>query len=379
MVLLFCVLLIFFVGSPPLEEIHAGTKPFRSVFSDNLVIRSKNGPKEGVRAVTQIQTQHGGSSSEKSLVSSSFGSQAVMAACWSPQELMGRPEEKRIVKRLSPPHHDKLQKNRPKTMRSPLEPELQNSIRFVKPTDGKKVIALTFDLCESLYEVSGYDADIVNYLREHHVKATFFISGLWMLSHPERTMQLMADPLFEVGNHSWSHRDFRLLNTIKIKEQILKTQVQYEFLREELGRKLESRSTGSSEMDKIPSIPFTFRFPYGTCNREALDILAQFGLSAIQWSVVSGDADRRQTAQTMTHVVLRHAKPGSIIICHANGRNPSTVEALALFIPDLLVRGYAFVTVSELLSLGEVVKSDECYELKPGDLRDYGHKSRKVK
>jgi len=379
MVLLFCILLIFFVGSPPWEEIYAATKSFRSVSSYNLEIRCKNDPKEGVQAVTQIQSQNGGSSSEKSLASISFGSKAVMAACWSPQELMGRPEEKRIVKRRSLPHNDKLQKNPPKTMRSPLKPELQNSIRFVKPLGGKKVIALTFDLCESFYEISGYDADIVEYLRDHNVKATFFASGLWMLSHLERTMQLMADPLFEVGNHSWSHRDFRFLNAIKMKDQILKTQAQYEFLWEELGKKPGARVTGSSEMDKIPSIPLTFRFPYGTCNREALDILAQYGLPAIQWSVVTGDADRRQTPQAITRVVLRHVTPGSIIICHANGRNPSTVKALASFIPDLRARGYAFATVSELLSLGQVVTSNECYEHKPGDLQGYDHKSRKVK
>ncbi|WP_069472231.1 polysaccharide deacetylase family protein [Candidatus Marithrix sp. Canyon 246] len=38
----------------------------------------------------------------------------------------------------------------------------------------KKIIALTFDLCERTKERTGYDAAIVNYLRKHHIKATFY-------------------------------------------------------------------------------------------------------------------------------------------------------------------------------------------------------------
>ena len=117
----------------------------------------------------------------------------------------------------------------PGNIHASLNPELQNSIRRVEPLDGIKVIALTFDLCESAKEKSGYDADIVNYLRENSVKATFFAGGKWMLSHPDKTMQLIADPLFEIGNHSWSHANFRMIDSDRMDAQILWTQVQYDF------------------------------------------------------------------------------------------------------------------------------------------------------
>ncbi|MFH1350779.1 MAG: polysaccharide deacetylase, partial [Pseudomonadota bacterium] len=92
---------------------------------------------------------------------------------------------------------------------------------------------------------------------------------------------------------------------------------------------------------------------------------------------VTGDADRGQTAEAIARVVLKKTLPGSIIICHANGRNPSTAKALPLFIDTLRDRGYVFVNVSELLSLGRAVAERECYELKPGDNRHYGRKLRK--
>ena len=74
---------------------------------------------------------------------------------------------------------------------------------------GRKLIALTFDLCEQPGEVAGYDGAIVDYLRKENVKATFFAGGKWLRSHEERARQLMADPLFEIGNHSEAHRNLR--------------------------------------------------------------------------------------------------------------------------------------------------------------------------
>jgi peptidoglycan/xylan/chitin deacetylase (PgdA/CDA1 family) len=65
----------------------------------------------------------------------------------------------------------------------------------------KRLLALTFDPCETSGEVAGYDGAIIDYLRAHRVKATFFAGGRWMASHSERTQRLLSDPLFEVGTH----------------------------------------------------------------------------------------------------------------------------------------------------------------------------------
>jgi len=126
----------------------------------------------------------------------SFGSEMILRNCWSREDLAGRPEDKIIVQttNLLP---------RPPNIIAPLGdlcPSQQappNSIRRVIPAGNEKVVALTFDLCERADDVVGYDYEIVNYLRGHRVQATFFAGGKWMQSHPGKTMQLMADPLFE--------------------------------------------------------------------------------------------------------------------------------------------------------------------------------------
>lgn len=295
---------------------------------------------------------------------STFGSRIILSTLWTAEELMGKPEDKQSIRQRyrSPPQH-----LIPGSIHAPLNPELQDSIRHVTPIGNKKVIALTFDLCESANEKSGYDTDIVNYLRENNIKATFFAGGKWMVSHPEKILQLMADPLFEIGNHSWSHANFRTVDSGRMQNQILWTQAQYETFWERLRERVIAAEIDPSEMNSIPKSIHLFRFPFGACNPQALDILRGYGLPAIQWDVVTGDPAPDRSPQSIAHVILRNSRPGSIVVCHANGRGQWTSRALPLFVPKLRETGYGFVTVSELLAQGAAVSSKECYELAPGD------------
>ena len=135
-----------------------------------------------------------------------------------------------------------------------------------------------------------------------------------------------------------------------------------------------AQKISKGELDKIPKAIRLFRFPYGACSPESLQALASLGLAAIQWDIVTGDPSPNQTAQGIFQAVMSSIKPGSIIVGHANGRGHGTARALAMIIPELQKKGYAFVTVSELLELGEVVAAKECYENKPGDNAFYDTK-----
>lgn len=284
--------------------------------------------------------------------------------CWENYELRGNPSERKIRK-LSIPDPGTMDKNLIKyAQRHSPQTDIPGSIRDVKISNGKKPIALTFDLCERADEKSGYDAAIVNYLRDNDIKATFYASGKWMKTHKERTKQLMADPLFEIGNHAWIHGNMRVLTGQRMRNQILWTQAQYYAIRKELN---DMECITESDKKRIPWVPATFRFPYGTCSPESLNTLNEFGLAAIQWNIVTGDPARGQTAQGIANIVLKEAKPGAIIIAHANGRGHGTAQSLPLFIPKLRADGYKFVTVSELLRMGTPHAVSTCYELKPGD------------
>jgi peptidoglycan-N-acetylglucosamine deacetylase len=253
---------------------------------------------------------------------------------------------------------------------SPIPANLRGAIRRVKLPPGKKLIALTLDLCESGGEVSGYDAAIIDYLRASNTKATLFAGGKWMTSHPGRTQQLMVDPLFEMANHGWAHRNARALTGSALLDEIMGPQRAYETLRAEFSQ-AKCVANASPELPDVPNRIGLFRFPFGACHAPSLAAVNDQGLLAIQWDVSTGDPSPATSAAQIAQAMISQTKPGSIIIAHANGRGYHTAAGLPMAIPKLRAMGYEFVTVSELLAAGEPVIVDTCYDSRPGDTDKY--------
>ena len=283
-------------------------------------------------------------------------------------ELAGSQQEK-LPGKLGAPDPSGPGREMPQRVAPPLAQELRGSIRRVD-TGGRKLVALTFDLCELSDQRAGYDAPLVAVLREQKAPATFFAGGRWMRSHPERAMQLMADPLFELGSHAWTHGNFGVLGKEAMARQIDWTQAQYELLREDLSALAGKRGAGEAVKGVRESIA-VFRFPYGRCSAQALEMLAARGLVAVQWDVNMMDAAKTRTAEAIVRDALRLVRPGSIVLGHANGFGHSTAEALRSLIPALREKGYEFVTVSALLAAGKAVTAQDCYDSRPGDTSVY--------
>lgn len=294
------------------------------------------------------------------------GHAAEPEACWRPEALKAV-EAERAPRRGGPGARipvPAVALHKPAT----LSAHLHGSIRRVELPPGMKLVALTFDLCEANGEVAGYDGGIVDYLRAHNIPATFFAGGKWLETHSERAQQLIANPLFQIGNHGWSHRNMRKLAGEDLENEIARAEAAYEDVRSRLAARA---CLAPAAMTRIPDRLTVFRFPYGACNAAALKAVADAGMAAIQWDVVTGDPAQGQSAERIAATVLKRAKPGSIIVAHANGRGYETARALPLFIPRLQAAGYRFVTVGELLATGTPVAADTCYEERPGDSDRY--------
>lgn len=252
----------------------------------------------------------------------------------------------------------------------PVAQPLRGAIRRVTLPPAQKWIALTFDLCEERGEVAGYDGAIFDYLRAENVKATLFAGGKWMLSHDARARQLMTDPLFEIANHSETHKNLRKINGTALQTEIIGPQKAYAGIR----AKLASTQCAANHPDALAAIPKRmrlFRFPFGACNPAAMSAVNDAGFVAIQWDLSTGDPSPAQSAGAIARQMTQNAKPGSIIIAHANGRGYHTAEALPIAIPKLKAMGFEFVTISELLAAGTPVSVSECYDRKPGDTDRY--------
>ena len=192
----------------------------------------------------------------------------------------------------------------------------------------RREVCLTFDACETAKPV-GYDVKIVEILERTHTPATFMLGGKWMEDHPDATRHLAANPLFEIGSHSYIHPHMTRVSSDRVREELVRTQ---EVLTSMTGRH------GT-----------LFRPPYGEFNDTVVDIASSLGLRTITWEVVTGDPDKHVSANAIVREVISKSRPGSIVIMHVNGRGWHTAEALPRVISGLRAKGYRLVTVSEAL------------------------------
>ena len=307
----------------------------------------------------------------------SFGSDALLHGLWTPAELAGSAADRVIgaVGEPDPSLPPALPPSLSEGLASesalpPVRPELRGAIRRVNVPSGRKVVAVTFDLCERANNVAGYNNRIINLLRASGLKATFFAGGKWMRSHPEQAMQLMADPRFELGSHTWTHGNLALMDQAQIQTQMQPTQAQYAWLRQELARRAKARAL-SAHMARVPQALRLMRLPYGRSSRLALEELAQSGYPVIQWDV-EGERDEEENAPAiLAKNALAAIRPGSIVLLHANAVPQKSFDILERLVKGLRRRGYALVTVSELLRLGPVETVVDGYFTVPGDNLKY--------
>jgi peptidoglycan-N-acetylglucosamine deacetylase len=307
------------------------------------------------------------------------GEARASEVCWTPSELQHRLGEEKVVQGTKSALAEPPAIAPGDLHASPYA--WRGALRRVDLPPGKKVIALTFDLCEQPHEVAGYQGELVDYLREHNVRATFFAGGKWMLTHAGRAQQLVADPLFEVANHTWEHRNLRLLSGSMLDDEIGAAQLAYRKMRLDLAAKqcLDRTKTRLAH-ERAPDHMTLFRFPFGACDQRSMEAVQAAGLRAIQWDVSSSDPWVGETSEKMIHDVVSRVRPGSIVLFHANGRGWHTSKAIPMIVEALQAQGYHFATVTELLSVpgARPVTSELCYDAKPGDTDKYDALARRL-
>ncbi len=211
----------------------------------------------------------------------------------------------------------------------------------------KHQIALTFDadmtqvmyvMLQKRFVKSWYNKPIKETLDKEKVKATIFLSGLWVKAYPQETKELAQDPLIEVGNHSFDHPAF--------------TANCYKLPRIQNSSKLNEVQDAQKAIEETTGItPKYFRFPGGCYEKVDIETIARLGLKIIHWDVAANDGFNTKT-ELIVRQVLSHVQNGSIVVFHIHDGPyaPKTNEALLKIIPALKKQGYQFVTISELLA-----------------------------
>lgn len=185
------------------------------------------------------------------------------------------------------------------------------------PEAGKKA-ALTFD--DGPHAVN--TLKIMELLRQYDAKATFFMIGSTADFYPELVARVIAAG-HEVGEHSWTHRDFTTLSEANIRSETAQC---------------------DAAIQKVTQwTPQLFRPPYGAHNDFVDQVLADRHI--VLWSVDTLDW-KSHDPQAILSIVKEQIHDGAIILMH--DVHDSTVDAVPLVLDYLTSQGYELVTVSEL-------------------------------
>ncbi len=196
----------------------------------------------------------------------------------------------------------------------------------------KPLVALTFDDGPD----PAYTPQVLDLLKEHGAKATFFAVGVNALAHPE-LLRSLIEAGHEVGNHTRTHASLDRLTPEAVAAEID-------------GGTQDLIAAGVSHVN-------LFRPPRGLTS-DFVGVYTNFyGYRTVFWDVPIDHYVRRLGLKAGVEKMLSKIEPGSIILGHDGGHTSgervidrsSTLATLPLILEGLASRGLTSVSLPTLL------------------------------
>ena len=198
----------------------------------------------------------------------------------------------------------------------------------------KKEIYITFD---AGFE-NGNTAQILDALKKHNVKATFFLVGNYLETQPE-LVKRMVEEGHTVGNHTYSHPDMsKISDTESFCAELQKNEALFEAI------------TGQA-------MPKLYRPPQGKFCESNLQMACDLGYFTVFWSLAYVDwyEDDQPTKEQAFEKLLPRIHPGAVVLLH------STSSTNAQILDELLTEwenmGYTFGDLEAVCASMEVPQS----------------------
>ncbi|CAI8757659.1 peptidoglycan-N-acetylglucosamine deacetylase [Brevibacillus sp. IT-7CA2] len=210
------------------------------------------------------------------------------------------------------------------------------------PKSSEKIAYLTFD-----DGPSSVTPRVLDTLKTHQVKATFFIVGREVAGHEAILKRIVAEG-HAVGGHSYSHN-----------YQLVYKNMESFFADVEKGSQMIEKATGVK--------PTIFRYPGGSTNTVSLKYqdpkryskqhtvmqaikaeAKQLGYAFIDWNVTNGDArsNKYTAAQTLANIKQQvKSQKEIVVLMHDSSTKSPTAEALPEIISYLKAKGYRFEVI----------------------------------
>ena len=131
----------------------------------------------------------------------------------------------------------------------------------------EKKLAISFDAAWGCERTE----NILNILKKYNVKATFFLTNIWLDDYPDMARKI-ADAGHEIAMHSVSHPHMPQLS------------------KAEMQKELDGNAQKIQEVTNVN--PTLFRFPFGDYDNVSMHMMQDNGIDAIQWSIDTLDTKR---------------------------------------------------------------------------------------
>lgn len=194
----------------------------------------------------------------------------------------------------------------------------------------ENIIYLTFD---AGYE-NGYTPAILDALKKHNVKATFFIVGNYVNTSPD-LVKRMVDEGHIVANHTYNHPNMSKISTMEsFSDELQKLEAAY-------------KEVTGQEMTKY------YRPPQGKYSEENLKMAQLLGYKTFFWSLAYVDwyNDNQPTKEQAFDKLLGRIHPGAIVLLHSTSR--TNAEILDELLTKWEEMGYKFGSLDELFNKNE--------------------------
>ncbi|MBC8590343.1 polysaccharide deacetylase family protein [Wansuia hejianensis] len=198
--------------------------------------------------------------------------------------------------------------------------------KAVKNLGDTNNIALTFD--DGIDKI--YTEKLLDVLNKYNIKATFFIVAKTAEENP-KTIKRMIKEGHTIGLHSLEHKDALLKGYFYTKKDF-KTSI---------------------EIMKNHGLNIKYyRPPWGHMNIFTLKYIKNHRLQLILWNIMVGDWKDYSSSERIENKLIKNISKGSIICLHdGRGTNDApkrTIQALDTVIPQLIEKGFNFVTMEQI-------------------------------
>jgi len=165
---------------------------------------------------------------------------------------------------------------------------------------------------------------VLNILKEHDAKATFFCVGENILKYPKVFQQLISEG-HSVGNHTHNHlKGWKTSTPIYVENTV----------------KAEAAISKYSEIRKDKKL---FRPPYGKIKPSQARRLKQLDYRIVMWDALSADFDPSITAEECYNNVIENTKAGSIVVFHDSEKASEKLKSVLPRILELYTnKGFKF-------------------------------------